>query len=179
MSWAELYGLHHPLGYALRVLTVLALLFVGRAVGILIVRVALHRARHSQRLVVSPRRMATLDTLLSSTITFVAIIIALFGGLIWLGANSGILFPLLGLFGAGFGLGIRGRRRRPDLRSGRRGRQADGHGGGDGERGGDWRPSPEGPTRAFNHRRSLRERRPRGRRTVISDDQIRRDSDRN
>ena len=107
MSWAELYGLESPLGYLLRVLTVLALLFVGRAVGILVVRLALHRARHSQRLVVSARRMATLDTLLSSTVTFVTVIVALFGGLIWLGANSGILFPLLGLFGAGFGLGVR------------------------------------------------------------------------
>lgn len=107
MEWLELYGLDHPWGYAIRITTVIILLLVGRALGVIVVRWALRRARTSQRLVVSERRMATLDSLLVSTVTFFAIITALVSGLLWLGANSGILFPLLGLFGAGFGLGVR------------------------------------------------------------------------
>jgi moderate conductance mechanosensitive channel len=109
-TWQEqlaiLYSLDHWWGYLARFLTIIVVAFIAATIGRYMVRRVFRYAVYENRIVVSERRARTLEALLSSFVSFTVILTAFLLILVLLGAPA-ILFPVLGLFSAGFGLGAR------------------------------------------------------------------------
>ncbi len=105
---AALYSLTHWWGYVARLVTIVLLAIISMAVAQRVVRRFFRYALREDRIVVSERRARTLEGLLAGLATLIIIGVTIVWGLILLGiASPAVLFPVLGLFSAGFGLGAR------------------------------------------------------------------------
>ncbi|MDQ4075856.1 MAG: mechanosensitive ion channel family protein [Chloroflexota bacterium] len=111
-TWQEqlvvLYSLDYWWGYIARFVTIILLTLVALVVAQRNVRRFFRFALRDDRIIVSERRARTLEGLLSGLTSFIIISIAIIWGLLLLDiAEASYLFPALGLFSAGFGLGAR------------------------------------------------------------------------
>ncbi len=105
---AHLYSLAHGWGYVARFATILLLALLLHRLARWAVRRFFHYALRTDRLVVSERRARTLEGILLGLTSFLTIMMASISLVLMLNiADANVLFPVLGLFSAGFGFAAR------------------------------------------------------------------------